>query len=235
MASPSLSADDAPRLEAERLTRERILAKALEIVDREGFEGLSQRRLAAELGVTAMALYRHVPSKADIVDGVAELVGREMRLQDGERPDDPVELTLALSRRVRQVMLRHPAVARLVAEQPVARLGGVGELQLVVDHLGAAGVPEEEMGAVAMAVFSFTVGFVVWEVGFGDTERLAGRDEVTAYRVTLGAGKDDERLPSGIRAVLHTALDPAARDAAFEYGLESIVRHLVDRRGPAPR
>jgi AcrR family transcriptional regulator len=55
-----------------RLTKERVLASALEIVDRDGLSGLSMRKLGAELGVEAMALYRYASGKDALLDGLVE-------------------------------------------------------------------------------------------------------------------------------------------------------------------
>lgn len=55
-------------------TREAILTSALAIIDRDGVEGLSMRRLGKALGRDPMILYRHAPNKAALLDGVAEIV-----------------------------------------------------------------------------------------------------------------------------------------------------------------
>lgn len=56
------------------LTREVVLRTALEIIDRDGVEGLSMRRMGQALGRDPMSLYRHAANKAALLDGVAELV-----------------------------------------------------------------------------------------------------------------------------------------------------------------
>ena len=56
------------------LTRERIVRAALELVDRSGLDALTMRRLGAALGVEAMSLYKHVPNKRAILDGIRELL-----------------------------------------------------------------------------------------------------------------------------------------------------------------
>lgn len=58
----------------EPLTRERVLAAALELADAGGFESLSMRKVAAALGVEAMSLYNHVANKEDLVDGLVDIV-----------------------------------------------------------------------------------------------------------------------------------------------------------------
>jgi AcrR family transcriptional regulator len=56
------------------LTRELIVHAAVELVEREGARPLSMRAVGAELGVSAMAMYRHVPSKDALIGGIAEYV-----------------------------------------------------------------------------------------------------------------------------------------------------------------
>ncbi|MER6347150.1 TetR/AcrR family transcriptional regulator C-terminal domain-containing protein [Streptomyces sp. NPDC001595] len=70
-----------------RLSRERVLASALEIVDRDGLSGLSMRRLGAELGVEAMALYRYASGKDALLDGLVEAFCRELEQDLGEEPE----------------------------------------------------------------------------------------------------------------------------------------------------
>ena len=69
-----------------RLSRERALVAALALVDREGLSALSMRRLGAELGVEAMALYRHAANKDALLDGLVEVLYLELeeRLAAGE-------------------------------------------------------------------------------------------------------------------------------------------------------
>jgi AcrR family transcriptional regulator len=62
------------------LTRKRVLRAALALADRDGVESLTMRRLGGKLGVEAMALYKHVANKDDILDGIAELVVREIEI-----------------------------------------------------------------------------------------------------------------------------------------------------------
>ena len=62
------------------LTRERILRAALAFADTNGIESLSMRKLGEAVGVEAMSLYNHVPSKADLLDGLIDLVFSEIEL-----------------------------------------------------------------------------------------------------------------------------------------------------------
>ena len=67
------------------LTRESILREALTLVDEKGFDALSLRTLGKRLGVSQAAFYRHIPDKAALLDGVAEIIRpMHIRLVRGE-------------------------------------------------------------------------------------------------------------------------------------------------------
>ena len=88
------------------LSRERVLRAAFDRTDKEGVEALTMRKLAQELGVEAMSLYRHVRNKGDIVDGMVDLVFAEIGL-----PATDVDWKTAMRRRAisaREVLARHP-------------------------------------------------------------------------------------------------------------------------------
>lgn len=88
------------------LSRERVLRAAIAHADKAGIETLTMRELARALGAAPMALYRHVANKDDIVDGLIDLVFREIAL-----PPDGIDWKTAMRRRavsVREVLLRHP-------------------------------------------------------------------------------------------------------------------------------
>jgi AcrR family transcriptional regulator len=88
------------------LSRGRVLRAAFERTDKEGVEALSMRKLAQELGVEAMSLYRHVRNKGDIVDGMVDLVFAEIGL-----PATDVDWKTAMRQRAiaaRDVLARHP-------------------------------------------------------------------------------------------------------------------------------
>ena len=99
------------------LTRERIVATALRLADRDGLERASLRRIADELGVTPMALYRHVAGKEDLLDGMADLLYAE--LGEATPAADWWDDLLALARATRRSLLRHPGAVTLFS-RPIA-------------------------------------------------------------------------------------------------------------------
>ena len=92
------------------LSRQRVLACAMDLADAEGVSAITMRRLAADLGVEAMSLYYHVPGKEGLLDGLAEAVLAEIHVAVAARvrPDD--SWPTALRQRclaAREVMVRH--------------------------------------------------------------------------------------------------------------------------------
>src|ERR1019366_3904309 len=98
-----------PALPARRdgtLTRAVVLSAALELIDRDGADGLSMRRLARELGCDPMTLYRHAPNKAALRGAVAETVLAELEVAPAA-PDGASQLR-QVARQYRRLALAHP-------------------------------------------------------------------------------------------------------------------------------
>jgi AcrR family transcriptional regulator len=94
------------------LSRERVLEAAVVLADREGVDGLSMRRLAAELGVVPMALYKHVANKDEMLDGMIDVVVGEI-----DPPRTDVGWKVAVRDRIlsaRRALLRHPWASRVM-------------------------------------------------------------------------------------------------------------------------
>src|SRR4051812_46928057 len=89
-----------------RLSRERVLTTAVELADRHGFESLSMRKLADELGAGAMSLYHHVPNKAQLLDGMVDIVFSEIELPSTDFGWQTAMRTRAVS--TREALRRHP-------------------------------------------------------------------------------------------------------------------------------
>ena len=89
-----------------RLTRERVIAAAIALADRDGLEGLSMRRLGEELGVEAMSIYNHVANKDDLINGMADAVFGEIELPS--HSDDWKTAIRKRSISFREVLARHP-------------------------------------------------------------------------------------------------------------------------------
>jgi AcrR family transcriptional regulator len=197
-----------------------VLQAGLRLVDREGVEALTMRRLGKELGVEAMSLYGYVANKQDLVDGVLARVYAEMpRTVDGTAswPDR----LRSIAREFRRVLLRHPHVVGLVAARPVTGQAGVHLVESALARLRDAGLDLVQANQALNVVVGFTVGRVADQVGGGGRPGPPGAPGAEAEWL------DRERFPN----VTERAALGVDHDAEFEAGLEVIVagvRRLTD-------
>ena len=145
------------------LTRERVVATALRLADRDGLERASLRRVADELGVTPMALYRHVAGKEDLLDGMADLLYAELDepAAAGEWWDDLV----ALARATRRSLLKHPSAVSLFS-RPIAGPHGQRLADRLLGALRRAGFYEPEALELHEQLTQMVFGLILPELGW---------------------------------------------------------------------
>jgi TetR/AcrR family tetracycline transcriptional repressor len=146
------------------LDKERIVAEAVALLDADGLDGLTLRRLAERLGVRAPTLYWHVPNKAALVTEVAEaILGQEFPSLDPPDADEPwQDWLVSLAERLRRAMLAHPDGARVIsASQLSLRMAAISELAMSV--LVARGLPLHRARLLVLTVEHFTLGHVLEE------------------------------------------------------------------------
>ena len=104
------------------LDRKQILREAVRLIDEHGRERLTMRRLGGVLGVEAMALYRYVPGREQLLDGVVEFVMNELYEQTmtADQPTSWQEYLQKMAHGVRDIAVAHPRVFPLVATRPPA-------------------------------------------------------------------------------------------------------------------
>lgn len=124
---------------ARGLTRELLTATALRIVDRDGLDALSMRRLGAELNVDPMAAYRHVPNKEHLLREVVEAVMSEVDLDavDGSLGWQDQLRALALS--YLAALMAHPHAAPLIAERSLRTPGALRVVETALRIMTGAG------------------------------------------------------------------------------------------------
>jgi AcrR family transcriptional regulator len=159
-----------------RLSRERVLASALELVDREGLSALSMRRLGAELGVEAMALYRYAASKDALLDGLVEALYLELEERLGAETAAAAEKAgwraqlHRIARATYDVCLAHPEAVPLLTTRmlavPLARRPGavLRNHEQVLGLLRAAGFDEARTSGVFRAFTAWLLGYVSVEL-----------------------------------------------------------------------
>ena len=106
------------------LTREQIVVAAIRIVDREGLDALSMRKLAAELSVGPMSLYYHVADKTSLYDLILDAVMSEVDLSVDDPEAAPRERVARLARAFRAALLAHPHATILASGRSMSTAFG---------------------------------------------------------------------------------------------------------------
>src|SRR5271166_2585704 len=151
-----------------KITRDVVLTAALEIIDRDGADGLSMRRLARALDRDPMILYRHAPNKAALLDGVAETVLAQLKVDPAD-PDWAGQLR-AVARDYRALALAHPHVVPLLVTRPLATPlalrppGTLRPLEDVLALLTRVGFSGGDALHIYRALFGFLHGHVLNEL-----------------------------------------------------------------------
>jgi AcrR family transcriptional regulator len=174
------------------LSRERVLAAALALVDRDGLKGLSMRRLGAELDVEAMTLYHYVPTKDALLDGLVELVlGRSGPAFDG---DDWRSMLAHHASSLRATLLAHPNVLPLVAARPAVTPDTLRAIEQGVRMLVDAGFPLGRALDALNALSVFVIGHATSEVAIGPDAPPPDLTDfpLLAEAAETGQGTDDE-------------------------------------------
>ncbi|WP_280269248.1 TetR/AcrR family transcriptional regulator C-terminal domain-containing protein [Nocardia wallacei] len=207
------------------VTRAAVLDAALEIVDRDGVDALSMRRLAEAVGRDPMVIYRHVPNKAAVLDGVAEIVFG--RLSVDPAASDWVAQVRSVAREFRRLALAHPRVVPLLVTRPLATPLGqrppamVRPLEDMLALLMRVGYTEVDALHIYRALFGFLYGHVLNEL-----QEIVERPEETDDLLRLGL----YRLPIGeFPLVRNLASVLAAYDGAaeLERGLDILLAGLA--------
>jgi TetR/AcrR family tetracycline transcriptional repressor len=202
----------------EPLTRDRIVQAAVRIMDTEGLEAVTMRRIGRELGVEAMSLYNHVADKEDILAGVVEAVMAEFELSDGAG-GEWAERGRAAARAWRELLKAHPNVITLMSEQrkPMTTLRALRPMEDAIGTIRASGLSDQEAAKAFRAFGGYIQGFVLAEVA-----NLFGGDDVRVLPEEISDTLPIDQLPN-LAATL-PYLFRCDFDDAFEYGLDLMIR-----------
>jgi AcrR family transcriptional regulator len=214
-----------------KITRELVLTTALAIIDHDGADALSMRRLGAALDRDPMILYRHAPGKAALLDGVVEVVLAQLHV-DPSDPDWAAQLR-AVARDYRALALEHPNVVPLLVTRPLATplalrpRGTLRPLEDVLALLARAGFSGPDALHVYRAFFGFLNGHVLNEL-----QELVENPDETDDLLRLGL----YRLPIGefplLRSLAH-ALASYDGAAELERGLDILLAGLAATLSPS--
>jgi TetR/AcrR family transcriptional regulator, tetracycline repressor protein len=205
------------------LDRRRIVTEAVALLDADGLDGVTLRKLAARLGVQQPTLYWYLPNKAALLTEIADAILEEQFPElVAPGPEQPWPQWLAeLAQRLRRALLAHPDGARLLSTSQLSvRMAAITELALAT--LVARGVPLRPARLAVLSVEHFTIGHVLAEqTGRPAAEAAEGFDVAafSAAHPTVVAGIaeyfQDGRTPDDLfRDCLDVVVQGAAAAAA---------------------
>jgi AcrR family transcriptional regulator len=202
-----------PRPRSPLLNRQLIVERTLAIIDAEGLEALSTRRLARDLDVRAPSLYNHFATKEQILDAAANAIIAEVDLSMFGREEWPEALG-RWARAYRSALVAHPNAVPLIARGPARRPAALKLAETVFGALVDAGWPRRDATSIGAAMRYFVAGSAVgsFALGFIADATLYAADYphlADAYKLSERRREVDER--------------------AFEVGLDAMIAGLVAR------
>jgi AcrR family transcriptional regulator len=146
------------------LSKDELFSTALRIVDAEGLEALSMRRLAAEVGVEAASLYHHIPNKEALIDGMLVKMRAGMDLRE-PYPQDVVDLFEMIFLEYYRMLAAHPNLViyagRKVEGDP--ETSGLEALTMM-------GLPESDAVELWQSLIAFCAGFSLFSSSRAETD-----------------------------------------------------------------
>jgi AcrR family transcriptional regulator len=201
------------------LTRERIVATAIAILDNHGAAGLTMRALAQELGSGVMSLYWHVKSKEDVLDLALDTVlAYAMPTEEPDPAAWRIEVISMLGD-WRRTMLDHPWSAALLPNRPLGP-NTLVRLEYLHQRLLHAGVAADDINAAIWSIWNYVMGATTTRASFGPSLE----DRAALHEAAAGP---DERFP-GIGAA-RLLLDDDW-DGTFHKGLGFLLDGIAARR-----
>ena len=197
------------------LSRERILATALELVDEQGIEALSMRKLGQSLGYEAMSLYNHVANKDDLLDGILDLVLAEM---EPPAPDGGLPAIRAAALSAHEALKRHPWAATMLMS-PRIRPARIQHMEALLASLRNTGLSAETTYHAYHVLDAHIIGFSLWASTHGKMP-----EDIEDVRAWF-----DEMIPVATLPNLHEHglqhLDegPHQDVSAFEFALDLLL------------
>ena len=190
----------------EPITREMLFERSLAIIDEDGLEALTMRRLAGDVGVKAPSLYNHVTGKDELIEGALVRMRAEMRLPS-PAPDDWRELMEVIFLAYRRVLAAHPQMMPLAGR----RLEGDGDSGLA--FLREQGFSDDLAVELWQSLAAVVVGFSM----FGSGAAVTGTEGLDPEFRTRVTDWREDTCAKALRAIIDayrgrtTEVTPAAR------------------------
>ncbi|MFF3329750.1 TetR/AcrR family transcriptional regulator C-terminal domain-containing protein [Streptomyces sp. NPDC002888] len=230
---PSVWARSRREADQPALSRDAIVREAVAMLDAEGIEALSMRKLGARLNAGATSLYRHVATKDELMELAVDEVAAEIHVPPADSPDWRAAVAEA-AHSFRATALRHPWLSSVLGQAGLAYLGP--NLMSFSERLAAlftaAGFPEPSRAIDAM--LSYVIGMSTTEAAWLTTVARSGESEADFIARLLPAAQEaaaaHDHLAGTYAEAGAAATDPVAlRDEKFAGALDIVLDGLATR------
>lgn len=210
-----------------QLRREDVLAGALNLLDAEGLDALTMRKLATSLHVQAGALYWHFECKRALVDAMADQLAADVGGPDAIGGGSWDEQLAELAARLRRALLAHRDGARVLTETACAA-GGANTMlvgRTSTDLLVAAGFPPRQAAWLTFALIHYVLGQTMGEQARAE---FIAHGEPGAAQAATASGEEDEDEDEAYRRMRASA-QSADPDEQFAYALSVFLDGIKHR------
>ena len=211
------------------LTRDRIIAAAVDLADRDGVGALTMRALGAELGVEAMSLYKHVTNKDEILDGIVEHIVSQIEIPTLAEPWKQAMRQRAIS--ARDVLRRHSWAIGLLEARGSMGPAALRYTEAILGNLRSAGFSLDDAAHAFWLLDSYVYGHVIQETSLAPvspSEDGAVVKEAAAEKVAPTDYPNLVELGERARASGYSV------EREFAYGLDLILDALERAVSPVP-
>ncbi|MFK0221120.1 TetR/AcrR family transcriptional regulator [Streptomyces vinaceus] len=212
------------------LDRERIVATAMRMLDEDGLGGLSMRKLAAELGVTAMSLYWYVDTKDDIIEYAVDWVYGEIDLGAVDAAGDWQDRVRVLALEYRRMLVRHPWMSPSAGHYLNIGPHAIAVGAKIQEAIGDTGLPMQRQPSAMSAIFQFVYGYGTIESQFGRRAAEAGMSQDDFYGESIKAYRDDPQFAETLEPIAEILDERASQGSVsviwerdFAYALDILV------------
>ncbi|MEU1401865.1 TetR/AcrR family transcriptional regulator C-terminal domain-containing protein [Streptomyces sp. NPDC005728] len=225
---PSVWARERREPEQPSLSRAAIVREAVAMLDADGVEALSMRKLGARLNAGATSLYRHVATKDELMELAVDEVAAEVRVPATADPDWRAAVTEA-AQSFRTTALRHPWVSSVMGQAGLAYLGPnlMSFSERLASLFTAAGFPEPDQAISTL--LAYVLGMSTTEAAWLTTVARSGQTEAEFVARLMPAAQQAAADHAHLAASYAPSAprDPAQeRDAKFAYGLDVVLDGL---------
>jgi len=199
------------------MTRDRIVDEALAMVEAEGVEQLSMRKLAAQLGTAPTTIYWHVGGREQLLDALVERYTSRL-VASAVSGVTPATRIAAAARQIRDHARHHPQLIAVAQERGLGPTMAVPLQVALARELTAAGLRGRAAGRALRSILYVVGGFIVLE------PRLARVSSTQPDSVALWNQIEDDTIDAGVLAEMRT---PPDIDAVFEDTLALLIASLL--------